>query len=312
MHPHMATVSNPQSSQRKRAGLTITEESILRAFGDLQVSCLTATDMTRLRFQKSSKPFVRSAMTGLAGGRDQNSTSYLYRFRLPQAPGNSERIFSLTRRGRNFVRALGLQTHFWSPPQKAVNYTFTFWEHQLALTKSLVALHRFVRDTPAYEILETHTGASLSVNPPSFIQEVDYQALSISVLPDAWVCLEHASGEHTALWIEIDTGTEAKAKFQYLVLQRINLIRSGQYKIYFDTDSVIFAYLVIGSELYRRARLNMICRYTQELLEAENLADWGPGFRFATIEESLYDSHSLFTDALWHVPDSDTPLPLLS
>ena len=210
------------------------------------------------------------------------------------------------------MRALGYQTNFWSPPQRAVNYSLTFWEHQLGIVKSLVALHRFARDSRAYEVLETQTGASLACNPPSYIDEIDHQPVTVSVLPDAWACLVDASGQDTALWIEVDTGTEAQAKFQHLVLQRINLIRSGQYTIYFDTPSVIFAYLVIGSKVYRSARLNSICRYTRELLEAENLADWGPVFRFATIEESLYDSHSLFTDPVWHVPDSDTPLPLLS
>ena len=305
----MATISQPKPPQPTRAGLTSTGETILSAFGQLQVPYFTATDMTRLRFAKGSKPFARAIMTRLAGGEDKNSTSYLYRFPLPHTRGNAERIFSLTRRGRDFVRALGFETHFWSPPQKAVNYSLTFWQHQLAITKTLVALHKYVRDTRAYEVLETQTGASLAGNPPRFIQEVDQQA--ISVLPDAWVCLGAASGKDTALWIEIDSGTEAKAKFQYLVLQ-VDLIRSGQYRIYFDTPSVNFVYLVIGSKPYRSARLRMICRYTREVLDKKNLADWGPVFRFATIEETLYDSHSLFIDALWRLPDSDTFVSLLS
>jgi hypothetical protein len=193
-----------------------------------------------------------------------------------------------------------------------VNYSLTFWEHQLGIVKALVALHRFARDSRAYAVLETQTGTSLSGNPPCYTQEVDHQLVTIAVLPDAWICLGDESGQHTALWIEVDTGSEAKSKFQNLVLHRLDIIRSGQYKEFFDTDSVTFAYLVIGSELYRTARLEMLCRYTWELLQAQNLTDWAPSILFSTIEETLYDSHSLFTDALWRVPGSDALVPLLS
>jgi hypothetical protein len=302
----MAPLFSSPPTKRTETALRSTEENILRAYGELQVPHFGAEDMTRLLCQNTSKPFIRSLMTGLAGGKDHTSTPYLYRF---GKHARSERIYALTRRGRDYVRGLGFDTSFWHPPGRTLtNVT----QHNLGIVKTLVALHRFVRDTASYQVLETRTAFTLASRPPSFTQGSDGQETTIVVIPDAWVCLVDASGEDTALWIEVDTGSEAKAKFQYLVLQRINLIRSGQYKVYFDTDSVTFAYLVIGSELHRTARLESICRYTWEVLKAQNLTDWAPSILFSTIEETLYDSHSLFTNALWRGPETDTPVLLLS
>jgi hypothetical protein len=308
----MAPVAKTKPQPRPRDGVRSTEEKILKAFGQLQVPDLTAKDMTRLGFENGSKPFVRSIMTGLAGGEDHNSTSYLYRSCKPHSRGNGERVYSLTRLGRDYVAALGFETNFWSPPTRAVNYSLTFCEHQLGIVKALVSLHRFALDTLAFTVLETRTGSSLSANPPCYTSEVDHQPVTISVLPDAWVCLGDDSGQDTAIWIEVDTGSEAKTKVQNLVLHRINLVRSGQYKEYFDTDSVTFAYLVIGSQLYRTARAQMLCRYTWELLQAQKLTDWAGSILFSTIGEDLYASHNLFESAVWRAPGSDTPVPLLS
>ena len=218
----------PQPLQTGLKTLTSTQEKILHAFGTV-VPFATATDITRLLgLKQGSKAYVRSLMADLAGGGDHRN-HYLVRFGRPNAPGNFERIYTLGSRGREFLRERGIEVAWWYRPQKASPYSFSFWKHHLSVSQVLVAIHLFVRRCPEYQLVETRTGFALARNPPRVRLEADGEDTSASVvIPDAWVYVERSQQEPSttqgfALWIEVDCGTEAKAKFQHLVRQRLML-----------------------------------------------------------------------------------------
>jgi hypothetical protein len=305
----------PQPPQSRLRALTTTQEKILHAFGEL-VPFATATDITRLLgLKKGSKAYVRSLMTDLAGGGD-HLNHYLVRFGMPNAPGNFERMYTLGRQGREFLRERGVDVAWWYRPQKASPYSFSFLQHHRSVARVLVAIHLFVRRCPEYQLVETRTGFSMARNPPRLTRGLDGQEPTIAVLADAWAYIarsqkEPSTTEGFALWIEVDCGTEAKAKFQQLTLDRINFIRYKGYEAYFATPSVLMCYLAVGTTMeYRLARLHTMRLWTAEVLAEQKLDDWAAVFRFSTIDECLYDTLMLFTDPVWYRPDRDTLVPL--
>jgi len=309
----MSTGTVPKKAWSSKRGFTSTEEKILSAFGELQVPYFTAEDMTRLRFQKGSKAFVRRVMTELAGGGD-NINHYLLRFGLPYAPGNFERYFALGSRGRDYLRTLGLDMHWW---QRRRNYSFNTLLHDSFVIKALVALHLFVGQYPDYQLVETKTAFALAKNPPRFtFSPSEAVQETINVIPDIWACLERAHGdtpEVFAMWIEVDCGTETREKFQRLLINRINLIRTKKYAEFFNIHSITFCYLVgTPTRDQRLVRLRRLREWTADVLAEMSLDDWSPLFRFSTIDEYLYDSLILFTDPVFCTPDSDTLISLFS
>jgi hypothetical protein len=86
---------------------------------------------------------------------------------------------------------------------------------------------------------------------------------------------------------------------------------SKEYEKYFGIPYVLLVYLAVGvTTEYRLHRLHTMREMTRELLRKERISDWGPVFRFSTIDESLYDTLMLFTDPVCYQPDSDTLVSL--
>jgi hypothetical protein len=304
----------PADKQPKKRGLTRRELEILNAVASLNVA--TAEDL-RLFVAIRSRSYMVRLLRKLSGARDQSQRAYLYRFReLPNTPGRVRFLYTLTRRGRKAVEDQGLAVSGWYRPEKASHYSFSILKHHLAVTQVLVALHLFVRTHPEYELQETRPWFTIAADPPRFTQWIEGQETTISVIPDLWAYVERtpevsSNIQGFALWFEIDRGTEAKAKFQQFILDRINFVRYKGYGAYFNATSVIFVFLAVGATRdYRLARLHTMRQLTMEVLTNEHIPDWAPLFKFSTIDESLYDSMLLMTDPVFYLPDSDTLVSL--
>jgi hypothetical protein len=292
---------------RKR-GLKRRELEILKAVASLHVA--TAQDL-RLFVAIGSRSYMVRLLRTLSGARDQSQRGYLYRFGTPNSPGNFRRLYCLTRRGRKALRDHGLEVSGWYRPERASHYSFSVLSHHLAVTQVIVILNLFVRKYPEYELQETRTWFTLATDPPRFTQWIEGQETTISVIPDLWAYVERthedpAKIQGFALWFEIDRGTEAKAKFQQFILDRINFVRYKGYGAYFNATSVIFVFLAVGPTMdYRLARLHTMRQWTMEVLTNERIPDWAPLFLYSTIDEHLYESLMLFTDPVLYQPDSD-------
>ena len=305
----------PKKPRPKAGALTHTKEKILHAVGDLGI--VSAKQITRLLFQTGSLPYARNLMSELAGGEDYYAAGYLCRFGIPHAPGNFERLYTLGRAGREYLRARGVDVALWGRPQMASPYSLSFVLHHHAVSQILVALCAFARSY-SYQVIETRTGFALAKNPPRLTRVSEGLEKSVVVIPDAWVYIERSDQSEIqgfALWIEIDCGTEAKAKFQRLVGERIDLIRYKGYESYFATPAVVFVYLAVGSSAYYRlTRLQRMREWTAQVLTDKRLDGWGSIFRFSTLldEECLFDRFVPFLDPVWYLPDSDTPVSLFT
>jgi hypothetical protein len=312
----MPPAQAPKTPRPTPGDLNSTEEKVLRAAAHLPF--FLAEDITRLLSTKGSQgSHYRAILKTLSVSTPDRKTAYLHRFKIPQSAGNSQNIYTLTRRGAGLLQRLGVDTHFWYRPWKASHHSFSFLQHHLSVSKFLVALSCFVRQNPSYQLVDLQHGFDLSRKPPLLTQSVEGQETSIPVIPDAWGYIERTNADSTtqgfALWIEVDCGTETKSKFQQLVLNRINIVRSKEYQTYFDSPSVLFCYLTVGAtEVYRRRRLYTLRGWINALLTEQQLMSFASVFRLSTLEETLYTSHALYTDPFWYCLNSDTPVPLFS
>jgi hypothetical protein len=214
------------------------------------------------------------------------------------------------------LRELGVEADFWYRPWKASHYSFSFLQHHHSVSKFIVSLFCFVRQNPSYQVVELRHGFAIARDMPRLTLCDDEQETTVEVIPDAWVYVERAEGtppkiQGFPLWIEIDCGTETKAKFQRLVGERIDFIRSKGYEAYFATPAVLLCYLAVGATMdYRLARLHTMRAWTAEVLADQELDEWGSIFRFSTIDECLYDTLMIYTDEAWYRVHSDTLVPL--
>ena len=305
----------PDDKPRK-CGFKRREVDILKAVASLNVA--TAEDV-RLMLGMRSRPYMGELLKKLCGGTDRNNRVYLYRFgEIPTAPGNVRRLYALTRRGRKLLQEQGVEVAGWYRPEKASHVSFSFLTHHRAVSQVLVASHPVCSSNTRSSSSLRHSGpcSPWRLTLPASRLLMRGQKPPISLIPDAWVWIERthenpAKIHGYGLWFEIDRGTEAKAKFQQLVLDRINFIRYKGYEAYFNAISVLLVYLAIGPTMeYRLARLHTMRQWTMELLKNENLSDWSEVFLFSTIDERLYDTLMLLTDPVFYRPGSDTLVSL--
>ena len=194
---------------------------------------------------------------------------------------------------------------------KVRNHSYSYLMHQLTVARLLVCLQGFCLEHP-YQLTELLTGYDISRDPPVTTISVDGRDATVAVIADAWAYID-SHGRGTALWIEIDKGTEFRRKYLDLLSARIAMIKSGQYREYFGTEVAILCYLVTGrSSEERNTRLDTLRRWTRWELKKQKLEDWASVFRFSAIawEEMYAQTHRLFAEPSWYLVDSDEPVPL--
>ena len=306
----MAMDNTRKKSRLKPKALTRKEEEILRAVSELHY--VTRKGIARLLYPPGSFTHAGEDLRRLSGGADLQK-SYLCKLSLvANAPGNFELTYALSRRGAALLRELGCHTDWWCSPRTASRYGgYSNLVHPISLGKFLIALRAFVRAFPEYHLLEIRTCYDLERQPPQLPFVEEGRKGASSVIPDAWVHIELPDTRRSALWIEIDCGTESKARFQSLVLDRINFVRDGGYEKYFGTPSLLYCYLAVGATTdYRLARLSAMRRWIAEVLDKQKLDDWADVFRLSTIDECIFDTHMHYTDPVWTSAASSTLVSL--
>jgi Replication-relaxation len=226
---------------------------------------LTALDIAARHFSPASETYVRKLLLPLCGGADEAQDHYLYRFQLPHVgPGNSQRVYTLGSRGRDFLaQEVGWPVAWHFRPQKVKNASFAAIMHNLILTRCLVAAERWASNCPLYNLVRMRTCYELAASSPHTSQT--------QVIPDAWLLFERrAGGAHVhfaPVLLEIDRGTEYKERFQDHIRSRLEFVRSGAYRAMFGTEWVTIAYATTGQTLAQgQARRHSMCEWTMELL----------------------------------------------
>jgi hypothetical protein len=259
-----------------------------------------ALDTAHYLFSPSSLTYARSRLSSLAAAK------YLYRFRLPSTKtGGAELIYTLGSRGRDFVaQKLGLPIDFYFRPSHMKHLSYSQAQHNLLLTRFCVAAASFCRRQTQMRLVQIR---------PSY--ELSHEAAK--VIPDAWLCFDRLrNGSHESfipVLLEIDRGMEYQQKLKQHVRSRIEFVRSGAYSKLFGTRAVIVAYVTTGDlPEYRETRRKAMCTWIKEVLSDLKMEDWSQIFRLISVQFDELYSTPLFDQPLWYVPDSSTPLPLLT
>jgi hypothetical protein len=298
--------------------LTAKDEEILRAI--YRYRFLTSLDVAHLLFKPSYLPYVRGRLSRLAGGTDGESSTYLYRFKLPATEGNRELIYTLGRKGREFLeQEIGEAVDWHFQPHKLKFFSYSGILHHLLLARFLVACRVWCRARDDFTLLEERTSYEIARQPPKIKLTQNNKKLSLTIIPDAWVQFDRlengAHQQYLALLFELDRGMEHGRKFKEHVRGRIELIRSGEYQRVFGVPGVIVAYMTTGQmPEYRQTRCQAMNTWTGEVLTQLNLKSWAGIFRFTAVEyDQLYGSvGALFSSPVWLRPDSPTtPVPLV-
>jgi hypothetical protein len=262
--------------------------ALLRAINTCRY--MTARQVARLEFSPGSLSYVRGRLARLSGDADAPG-ALLFSFCEPTgSQGNRQRIFCLTRRGRELLVSEGTRVDFCLRPYKALG--FGYLRHCLRLSDVYVAGKSWSRRHQDVVLRQCRLSYHLSRIP------------DLTVIPDLYMLVEKA-GKTYPLWIEIDNSTEYAKKWSQYVRERLTFIKSDQYKKIFHTPAVLIAYLVIGlTPLAATARRQTLCRLTMAVLQELNMERWAPLFRFgsAGLREELCE-RPLFTDVMWYRPE---------
>jgi Replication-relaxation len=275
---------------------------------------MPALDVAHLLYSPGSLTYVRGTLSSLAGGADFKPAQYLYRFPLNMSLGGPTRIFTLGSKGRDYLaNEVGLPVDWGYRPSKTKYLSYSQVQHNLLLTRLLVAAHAWAAKQPDFELVKTRicyelakTAATLEVSREGKTEK--------KVIPDGWVEFARNDGEKFPILLEVDRGMEYSRKFKRHVRSRIEFIRSGAYKKMFQTDAVLIAYVTTGERPeYRETRRAAMCAYTREVLSDLHMENWSSIFRFTSVEYDQLFTTPLFDEpAVWYRPDSPTPVPLFT
>jgi hypothetical protein len=262
---------------------------------------MTARDVTQLLFAKGSQSYVTTRLSMLAGGTDHQTNNYLYRFPLPTDRGNSERIWTLGSRGRDYLEASGHTISWQFRPDRIRHVSYGQISHALLLTRFLVGAHGWCRDQPDVTLLQMRISYEM-------------QEEAKGVIPDGWLLVE-AQGTKYAVILELDRGMEQGQKFKQHVKGRVEFIRSGEYQRIFSVPGVIIAYATTGqTPAYRQTRANAMNYWISEVLKELKRTSWAGIFRCTAIEFSnLYEAiPHLLEDDEWLRPDTKEKVRLFA
>jgi Replication-relaxation len=294
--------------------LTPRHEQILQAIHEYRY--VTALDINNLLFSKGSLTYARSMLSALAGGKDQAERHYLYRFPFPTgSAGNRERVFTLGALGRDFLaNVLGMPVDWYFRPYKSERLSHSHVLHHLLLTRFVVAAQSFTRNHPEINLLQSRLCHELARNQDMVADQKKQKAAKPAIIPDAWLLFAlQSTGARYPVMLEIDRGTEFRAKFQTHMKARLEFIRSGEYKTVFDHPAVIYAYVTSGQlPSHAQARMKTMATWTQTVLTELGLPDWGVIFRFTSLSfDTLYeDIQSLLEQPVWSRPDKSEKVAL--
>jgi hypothetical protein len=294
--------------------LTSRLEEILRAIYFYRF--MTSMDLARLLYSPKSITYVRDILSSLAGGEDFKNGQFLYRFRLPSfSSGGGVRIFTLGSKGRDFLaNELGLPVDWYYRPSKTKYLSYSQVQHNLLLTRLLVAAHAWAAKQPDFKLVRTRICYELAREAATVEINKEGKVEKLKVTPDAWIEFERNDGKKFPILLEVDRGMEHGKKYMSHVRSRIEFIRSGAYKKMFQTDAVLISYITTGDlPEYRESRRKAMCRFTQGVLSDLHKETWAPIFRFASVEFNQLYSTPLFEDEpVWYTLDSPTPVPLFA
>jgi hypothetical protein len=226
--------------------------------------------------------------------------------------GAPPHVFTLTRRGRQYLERAGYETPSYFRPSEEEDKAFNhmFMDHTLASIDVLIAAKNLCREYPVVSCPRLIGERELKHNP----SRVDVPAApgsggqvrrNVAVIPDGWFQLAVGSEPPDSIALELDRGTEDQKAWRRKVAALVTWA-NGPYREAFETDNITIA--VVAPNPTRRDQLR---EWTARELAHRDLVSDGQIFLFTSADPVETSPSSFFLGSCWYLPRSASPLPLL-
>lgn len=293
----------------KQRSVVITEadEAILCALSRFHY--LTAGQTSRLLYPKLSDE-NRYSQRRLKRLTD---AGYVIRLRALPTPryGQAPHVFTLGRRGRQHVAALGVPVRpYFRPSEEArAAENNPFMTHRLATIDILIAAKCLCRDHPVTcprMLTERELKqAPVRVEVPPAPRATAETTRRVAVIPDAWFELCVADQPPVSIALELDRGTEDQMVWRQKVAA-LAVWADGPYREAFTTDNVTIAVVCPNP-----SRRDVLGRWTLRELQARGFEDIADIFLFTSESPVSTDPTVFFFGPRWYVPHQADPVALL-
>jgi hypothetical protein len=284
------------------------DQAILIALGRFHY--LTAAQAGRLLYPNlaDDNRYVQRLLKRLVDG------DYVLRLRALPMPryGQAPHVFTLARRGRDYVQALGVTVdpYFRPSEERRIAENSPFMKHRLAAIDVLIAAQRLCRVVPHVACRQMLTERELKrgairVDIPPTQHGAEDRTRRVAVIPDAWFQLSIADGPPISIALELDRATEDQKVWREKVAA-YTVWSEGPYQDKFETDNLTIA-VVCPDERRRAALLD----WTMRELKARQLEEYAELFLFTATSPVEVAPQRFFFSKVWREAGSVKPISLL-
>jgi hypothetical protein len=238
---------------------------------------------------------------------------YVLRLRALPTPryGQVPHVFTLARKGRQYLQALGVpvRPYFRPSEEERATHNYPFMAHTLAAIDVLIAAACLCRDHPVTcprmlnERDLKHEAVKVEVPPgPNADRDTPRR---VAVIPDGWFQLRVAGGPPVSIAVELDRATEDQKAWRRKVTA-LALWASGPYRQAFATDNVTIA--VVCRDETRRG---VMAGWTLHELESRGLGSVADIFLFTAASPVAVPPAKFFFTPVWYLPHQAQPVSLL-
>lgn len=283
---------HPLASQRAPFRLGATEYTLLAGLG--RYIYLTAAQCTRRAYQPGSLRFVQKRLAGLV------EAGYCQRHLGFTRTGKPPDVFSLTAKGWEAVRELGMETPARWRPSEAAQRGFLAYAHDLAVADFGIATERFCIGMAPHADLAKFRHHRVLQGDPLRVRLAS--GGTRQVIFDAWLDLRLTRGEppqqrQRALALELDRSSEYQQVWRTKISAIVAASASG-YAAHFGTTSLTVVVVCPGTP----RRVHQLVEWTEAQLRAEHAEAAARLFAFTDIDPGTGDPRALFLEPCWRVP----------
>jgi hypothetical protein len=238
---------------------------------------------------------------------------YLLSLARPVTRGKAPLVYTLDRKGLNYLKGNGFDVREYFRPSKEQEKSYLFLLHTLAINDVLIAASNLQKSASEYSLSSFTHERVLKQSPykVSFMRGGKLE--SVTLIPDAFMQFvrKKRSGKEKPLpfLLELDRNTTEQKHFRRNLRARIEFIKEQGFKKLLGTNTVTCAYAVAEGGVKRLDELRKWAR--KECAETRELGVISELFLFCCLPQDIHPK-SLFVEPCWYTPfDDTTPHALL-
>ncbi len=281
--------------------LGVTDDAILAALA--QYYYLTALQVTRLLVSRGALTRVQTKLKRLT------DAGYLQRLYLPRPSqsGKAPSIYTLARRGLNYLMASERATNPRYHPVEQTELSYLFLSHTLAVNDFLIGARLLTRQLPDVVLNDSRHERELKREPVhvTITEGPHHTPTKLAVIPDGWLQFHVHAAAETGVVLELDRGHIEQKRWRRRVAALLAYAR-GPYEEQFHTPAITIAVLATPGE----KRATDLLRWTEAELTARGETAEADLFRFTGLPPDS-DPLALYTVPTWLRPFDPRPVPLI-